>query len=59
MLSYNWTRHLKNTIFICPDGHEKCEINPKDINGLIYQMMKILTIINQTILSRKKNYFIY
>ena len=28
MLTLNWKRHLPNTIFICPDGHEKCEINP-------------------------------
>ena len=28
MLSLNWKRHLPNTIFICPDGHETCEINP-------------------------------
>ena len=28
MLSLNWKRYLPNTIFICPDGHEKCPINP-------------------------------
>ena len=28
MLSLNWKRHLTNTIFICPNGHEKCLINP-------------------------------
>ena len=28
MLSLNWKRHLPNTIFICPNGHEKCLINP-------------------------------
>ena len=28
MLSLNWKRHLPNTIFICPNGHEKCPINP-------------------------------
>ena len=27
-LSLNWKRHLPNTIFICPNGHEKCSINP-------------------------------
>ncbi len=27
-LSLNWKRYLPNTIFICPDGHQKCEINP-------------------------------
>ena len=28
ILSYNWKRHLPNTVFICPNGHEKCSINP-------------------------------
>jgi phospholipase/carboxylesterase len=28
MLSLNWRRHLPNTIFICPNGHETCSINP-------------------------------
>ena len=28
LLSLNWKRFLPNTIFICPNGHEKCKINP-------------------------------
>ena len=28
MLSLNWKRHLPNTIFLCPNGHEICPINP-------------------------------
>ena len=28
MLSLNWKRHLPNTVFICPNGHETCPINP-------------------------------
>jgi len=28
MLSLNWKRHLPNTIFICPNGHEPCVVNP-------------------------------
>ena len=28
MLSLNWKRHLPNTIFFCPNGHEVCPINP-------------------------------
>ena len=27
MLTLNWKRFLPNTIFLCPNGHEKCEIN--------------------------------
>ena len=28
MLALGWKRHLPNTVFICPNGHEKCAINP-------------------------------
>ena len=28
ILSLNWKRHLPNTVFICPNGHEVCPINP-------------------------------
>ena len=28
MLSLNWKRHMPNTVFICPNGHEQCAINP-------------------------------
>ena len=28
MLSLNWKRHLPNTVFICPNGHEICSVNP-------------------------------
>ena len=28
VLSLNWKRYLPNTIFICPNGHEPCSINP-------------------------------
>ena len=28
MLSINWKRFLPNTIFLCPDGHEVCKVNP-------------------------------
>jgi phospholipase/carboxylesterase len=28
MLSLNWKRFLPNTVFLCPNGHEKCAINP-------------------------------
>jgi len=27
-ISYNWKRFLPNTVFLCPDGPEKCEVNP-------------------------------
>ena len=28
LLTLNWKRFLKNTVFLCPNGNEKCEINP-------------------------------
>ena len=28
MLTLNWKRFLPNTVFLCPDAHEKCSINP-------------------------------
>jgi len=28
MLTLGWKRFLPNAIFLCPNGHEKCEINP-------------------------------
>ena len=29
LLALNWQRFLPNTIFLCPNGHQKCEINPQ------------------------------
>ena len=28
MLTLNWKRFLNNTIFLCPNGHQRCSINP-------------------------------
>ena len=28
MLTLNWKRHMPNTVFISPNGHETCAINP-------------------------------
>jgi phospholipase/carboxylesterase len=28
MLTLNWKRYMPNTVFICPNGHEACSINP-------------------------------
>ena len=28
MVTLNWKRHMPNTVFICPNGHETCAINP-------------------------------
>ena len=28
MLTLSWKRHMPNTMFVCPNGHEVCAINP-------------------------------
>ena len=28
LLTLSWKRYLPNTVFLCPDGHEQCSINP-------------------------------
>ena len=27
-IAYTWKRFIDNTVFLCPNGYEKCEINP-------------------------------
>mgnify|MGYP001180408246 CR=1 FL=1 len=28
VLTMNWKRYMPNTIFVCPNGHQSCEVNP-------------------------------
>ena len=59
MLSLNWKRHLSNTIFICPNGHEPCKINPSgyqwfdltkdDPNYILEESIKAENILNKFI----------
>jgi phospholipase/carboxylesterase len=59
MLSLNWKRHLPNTIFVCPNGHEPCSINPSgfqwfdltkdDPNYILAQSIKAEKKLNQFI----------
>jgi len=58
-LSINWKRHLPNTVFICPNGHEQCQINPSgfqwfdltkdDPNYILEQSLKAEKILNKFI----------
>ena len=34
ILSLNWKRYLPNTVFICPNGHEQCSINPSGLQSI-------------------------
>ena len=66
MLSLNWKRHLPNTIFICPNGHETCPINPTgyqwfdltkdDPQYILEETIKAEKILNQFIDEVKNEY---
>ncbi len=54
MLSLNWKRHLPNTIFICPNGHERCSINPSGYQWFDLTQDDPDYIINQSIIAENK-----
>ena len=66
MLSLNWKRYLKNTVFLCPDAHEICSINPSgfqwfDLNKddpdyILQESKKAENILNNYIME-VNNYF--
>ena len=66
MLSLNWKRHLPNTVFICPNGHESCPINPSgyqwfdltkdDPSYILQESLKAEKILNKFI-NEVKNKF--
>jgi phospholipase/carboxylesterase len=66
MLSLNWKRHLPNTVFICPNGHESCAINPagyqwfdltkEDPNYILNQSIKAENIIKKFIKEVKEEF---
>ena len=59
MLTLNWKRHLPNTIFICPNGHEKCQINPQGFQWFDLTKDDPKYILEQSIRAEKKlNQFI-
>ncbi len=65
-LTYNWKRFLPNTVFLCPNGHEVCSINPNgfqwfdlsndDPNYIIEQSLIAEKIINKFIKEVKELY---
>tara|TARA_B100000795_G_scaffold30652_1_gene20202 strand:- start:122 stop:751 length:630 start_codon:yes stop_codon:yes gene_type:complete len=64
MLTLNWKRFLPNTIFLCPNGHENCEINPtgyqwfdltKDDLGYILEQSKKAEIKLKQFIEEVKN----
>ena len=59
VLSLNWKRHLPNTIFICPNGHERCHINPSGYQWFDLTKENNNYILEQSLIAeRKLNQFI-
>ena len=54
MLSLSWKRHMPNTIFICPNGHETCEINPSGYQWFDLTKNDPDYILDQSINAEKK-----
>ena len=54
VLSLNWKRHLPNTVFICPNGHEKCFINPTGYQWFDLTKDDPKYILEQSIKAEKK-----
>ena len=53
-LSLNWKRHLPNTIFICPNGHQVCEINPSGYQWFDLTKDNPNYILEQSLIAEKK-----
>ena len=48
MLTLNWKRFLKNTIFLCPDAHEICKINPSGFQWFDLNTEDLEYILNES-----------
>ena len=48
MLTLNWKRFLKNTIFLCPDAHEICKINPSGFQWFDLSIEDLEYILNES-----------
>ena len=58
-VTLNWKRFLPETIFLCPDGHEECPINPNGFQWFNLDNDDPVYIIEETIKAEKKlNFFI-
>ena len=58
-LTLNWQRFLPNTIFLCPDAHQRCEINPSGFQWFDLTKDDQEYILNESIhAERKVNQFI-
>jgi len=54
MLTLNWKRHMPNTVFICPNGHETCSINPSGFQWFDLTKEDTDYILDQSIKAEEK-----
>ena len=54
MLTLNWKRFLPNTIFLCPDAHERCSVNPSGFQWFDLTKEDPKYILEQSIKAEKK-----
>ena len=54
MLTLNWKRHIPNTVFICPNGHETCPINPSGFQWFDLTKDDTNYILDQSIKAEEK-----
>ena len=52
-LTYNWKRFLPNTVFLCPNGHEACSINPNGFQWFDLSNDDPKYIIEQSLMAEK------
>ena len=53
MLTLNWKRFLPNTVFLCPDGHEACEISPNGFQWFDLNKDEPEYILEQSLIAEK------
>ena len=53
-LTYNWKRFLPNTVFLCPNGHEACLINPSGFQWFDLSKDDPNYILEQSLIAEKK-----
>ena len=54
IISMNWKRYLPNTIFLCPNGHEPCPINPSGFQWFDLTKDDPKYILEQSLIAEKK-----
>ena len=54
MLTLNWKRFLPNTVFLCPDAHEVCSINPSGFQWFDLAKEDPEYILNESLKAEKK-----